>query len=444
MENVKFTLLLWAKETNGVFFRDCMDSVLAQTYQGWELIILDENSDMMVSTIVTEFFPRDERIQYRRLQKGWGLSYALNLGASHGTGDYIVFMGQHDRINEHALMSMAEEISKHHPDLVYYDHDELVGANRTNPHFKSDLNIELLRQVDYIGDFLCIRRSLYLESGGIRSTLDAAGIYDLLLRAVEKKWNIRHIPRLLYHLRISGDDLVMTKEMTEAAQKAYREYITVAEAHLARMGLPAKVHKDRHMRFWRVSMDGSDYRNHRKEYILVKDKKIRVLNRKAMDILYGYLRQEDVGVVGVRFVKNGFLIDNCGYIYDRQGIAYPACYNQSVFSEGYDYRMMLPRDVSMVDADYCLIDERVYRGVGGFDPKLTGRDIMLDFCLKVRRANRRVVYVPMVTARKSEPRTLSDQASNEYLMAKWKDVLPAGDPYYNRNLPMGLENYFLY
>ena len=68
MRDVTFTLLLWAKGTNGVFFRDCMDSILAQNYNQWELLILDENPDDMVHTIVTEFFPRDERIQYRRMQ----------------------------------------------------------------------------------------------------------------------------------------------------------------------------------------------------------------------------------------------------------------------------------------------------------------------------------------------------------------------------------------
>ena len=270
------------------------------------------------------------------------------------------------------------------------------------------------------------------------------GFYDFLLRAVEHQWKICHIPRLLYHLRVSGDDVIETREMFEMQQKAYREYLTVVEAHLKRMNLNAKIHKDRKMRYWRVTMDGSDFRNHRKEYMLVKDAKTKVHNKRAMDILYGYLRQPDVGVVGVRFVKPGFTIDNCGYIFDSQGIAYPACYNQSVFSEGYDYRMVLPQDVSMVDADYCLIDERVYRGVGGFDPQLTGRDIMLDFCLKVRRAKHRVVFVPMVTARKAEPRTISNQASNEYLLSKWGNVMAAGDPYYNRNLPLGLENYFLY
>lgn len=444
MGEVKFTLLLWAKDTNGVFFRDCMDSILAQTYDQWELIILDENSDAMVQTIVTEFFPRDERIQYRKLQRGRGLSYAMNLGAGHGTGTYVVLMGQHDRLNTRALLSMAEVVDAKHPDLIYYDHDELIGANRTNPHFKSDLNIELLRQMDYIGDFLCIRRQAYLESGGLRSHLEAAGVYDFLLRAVEHGWNICHIPRLLYHLRISGDDMVITREMMELQQKAYREYVTVVSAHLQRMHLDAKIHKDRKMRYWRVELDGSDFRNHRKEYILVKDTKTRVLSKKAMEILYGYLRQPDVGVVGVRFRKSGFLVDNCGYIYDHQGIAYPACYNQRLFSSGYDYRMSLARDVGMVDADYCLIDERVYRGVGGFDPNLRGRDIMLDFCLKVRRAKRRIVYTPAVTAHKMEARSLSDGASNEYLMSKWQKEFEAGDPYYNRNLPMGLENYFLY
>ncbi len=70
---------------------------------------------------------------------------------------------------------------------------------------------------------------------------------------------------------------------------------------------------------------------------------------------------------------------------------------------------------------------------------------MLDLCLKVIRAGRRVVFDPGVVARKKDRRAdLLIDGVNALLYEKWEDTLKEGDPFYNRNLPMGFENYRFY
>ena len=88
-----------------------------------------------------------------------------------------------------------------------------------------------------------------------------------------------------------------------------------------------------------------------------------------------------------------------------------------------------------------MIDSKLYRHVGGFGANLDGRDIMLDFCLKAKEAGRRAVYLPEVVAYRRVSEHISTQSSNGLIMERWHDQLKAGDPFYNVNLPLGLDHY---
>lgn len=97
----------------------------------------------------------------------------------------------------------------------------------------------------------------------------------------------------------------------------------------------------------------------------------------------------------------------------------------------------------MVDFRYCMIDAKVYRKLGGLDPKLSGRDQMLDFCLRAKKAGYRTIVDPGIIVKSPGKQDESSQVSHEAMLDKWADLLAEGDPYYNPNLPMGLLNYRL-
>lgn len=445
IDGKKISVLIWAKDTAEPFFKEAVESVAAQTYKNYELVILDENAGDGCRAICGEIFPHDGRLAYHRMKRHKGLSYALNAGMHRMTGDYVFFLGQHDTLAEEALKIFHDAIADNEePDVLYSDNDELVGIHRRHPHFKPDLNIELLRHKNYIGDTILIRRQCLAQTGLLNESLMAAAVYDFLLRAVEKKRSFVHVPRLLYHTRVFAEDISLTKEIRGMIESVYHEHMVVAQAHLRRMGVDAQVQRERSLGYWRLDYDGSDYAAHRSEYIVVREGNVRIRRQKVMERMYGILRQPDVGMVGVRFDKFNFTIDNCGYIFDTDGIAYPACHNQSALQGGYDERAIVPCDVSMVDPCFFMVDRKVFNKVGGFNTRLKGRALMLDLCLKVRRAKRRIVVDAQTSAMKRTKENISSQDSNALLLDLWKDTLSAGDPYYNRNLPIGLDNYRLY
>ena len=442
----KFSILIRTTETNSSFFRDAVESVIAQTHSDFELIILDETESMEVRYTCEEMFAGDDRVVYRTLKNRHGIAYAYNIGVHFSSGDHVVIMGQHDRISADTLERFAATIDAateigERADLIYTDHDELVGMNRMNPHFLPDYNEELIRHIPYISELLCFKRNLILDIGEFNENLTYFPVYDFIFRAVEAKKSILHLGSLLYHQRQkrSYDGRLRPFSAVEL-----REYSVVVAAHLKRKGFDIEASAENKNRFIQIGYLADSYKKHRDDFLFLRDKGVRAFGKDYMQKMYDVLSQPDVGIVGVRFIRFDLTIDNCGYIYGSEGIAYPACYGDPLRKPGYDGRAIIPRDVSMVDSGFCMIDAKLYRHVGGFGANLDGRDIMLDFCMKTREAGRRIVYLPDVTVIRSPGKTTSSQTSNSLLLERWHDALKAGDPYYNRNLPLGLSNYRLY
>lgn len=459
MDTPRFSIVVWTADTCEMYFRDLLESVVAQVYDNWELWIFDENEYGRLQQISGEFFPDDDRVHYRRLRNRKGQAYGYNMGFHFGGGDYFVFVGQHDRLSANTLFSLAEHIVQgEKPGMLYCDHDELKGADRVCPHFKPDFNRELLLRRNYIGNFAVISRSAAAAVGGFREKLSYAFFYDYYLRVMSRGVVVCHIPSLLYHERDLEDvisyvpssggpqnvDWSALRRQRRAYEGAsYREHRTVIQAFLLREDIAGEVSARRDRQGWNLTYSGDDYRKHRKEYIMLHDPDVRVLTAGAKERMYGYLRQPKVAVVGVGFLGQGFAIDNTGYIFDREGIAYPAFYRHSIFRNSYEHLALCPRDVSMVDFGYCMLNAKIYRRLHGLDTGLLGRDVMLDYCLRAAEAGYRVVVTPEVWASYRTKRPESSRESNEYLKDKHGELLERHDPFYNRNLPMGIENYRL-
>ena len=97
----------------------CVDSVLAQTFTDFELILVDDGSPDNCGNICDEYAEKDNRI-YVIHKKNGGLSDARNAGLDVAKGDYIIFVDSDDYI-ESDLLEKAVSVLKKHPEaLVCY------------------------------------------------------------------------------------------------------------------------------------------------------------------------------------------------------------------------------------------------------------------------------------------------------------------------------------
>lgn len=78
------------------FIKDCLESVLAQTYRNWEMIIIDDFSTDNSSDLIQKYINRDSRIKLIKHEKNSGVAIARNTGIKNAIGDYIAFLDSDD------------------------------------------------------------------------------------------------------------------------------------------------------------------------------------------------------------------------------------------------------------------------------------------------------------------------------------------------------------
>ena len=185
------------------WLRECIESVLTQTYENWELILIDDHStDPETLRCLTELAASDSRIILAKDEKRRGISAASNRGLALAKGDWVAFLDHDDLLEPDALFQNVKWLQDHpDADLIYSDEDKLTEQGFDSPIFKPDWSPDYFLSCNYVCHFTLIRRELIKQVGGFRSKFDGAQDYDLFLRVIEQTNRIDHIPRVLYHWR---------------------------------------------------------------------------------------------------------------------------------------------------------------------------------------------------------------------------------------------------
>ena len=452
--------------------------------------------------------------------------------------DYLVFLDAGDVVEPHALSSIAREFEKHPSwGMAFADRDSMqTDGKLVMPFFKPDFEPDMLRAAPFVADgLLAIRRSTFLELGGLKSASSGVERFELMLRCYESSGGsgIGHIPDVLCHR--PADERSGTAKQDEVG--ASRRI--VLQEHLDRIGTKADV-KDGvlpgtfHIRYhhggevgvsiiiptlnggavlqssvneivanteyknWElivVDMESDDAdtlafldylrafnndairvisqprsanlpallnagaRIARQDYLLFLSDSTKPVQGDWLDELLGYAVQPGVGVVGGKGIGQGDTVSNAGYILGLDGR--PAVFpdlHASQDASGYFGRLQVPGNPSAVAFTCMLTEKKLFDELGGFDEQaLAGGYSDVDYCLKVGKAGRRVVWTPfalMSQRHTTEPPTEveADEEDDEVeekrlwifpgpaaqtMFDRWLDRI-AFDPAYNRNLSLNI------
>ncbi|MCC2632545.1 MAG: glycosyl transferase family 2 [Ramlibacter sp.] len=215
--------------------RACIESVLAQSYEHWELCIADDASTQPhVREILREYEARDPRIKVCYRSENGHISRASNSALELATGDFVALLDHDDKLAEHALLFMADAIHRHPAvQVLYSDEDKLdENGDRVDPHFKSGWNPDLFYAQNYVSHLGVYRRSLLEKIGGFRAGVEGSQDQDLLLRCLPhlKDTDVVHVPRVLYHWRTVAGSTAQNPEeksyTTQAGIRALRDHFT--------------------------------------------------------------------------------------------------------------------------------------------------------------------------------------------------------------------------
>lgn len=182
----------------------CIESVRKQTYENWQLCLVDDCSTMeSVRTTLHKYEGRSRiKIEYRK--ENGHISRATNTGIALADGEYIALLDCDDLLAPNALYEMVKMLNENPEyDFIYSDEDKITedGEKRKDPFFKPDWSPDTFMSIMYTCHFSIFRKSLVEELGGMRIGYEGSQDYDLVLRIMEKTTKIGHVPRILYHWR---------------------------------------------------------------------------------------------------------------------------------------------------------------------------------------------------------------------------------------------------
>lgn len=230
-----FSIVLPTYNTPIHLLKECIESVINQTYDKWELIVVDDASE---STDLKNylFFLSESgfniKVVFREVNGH--ISAATNTAIEKTQGDYICFLDHDDVLSPHALNEVAVYLSKNSQKKVIYSDEDKINllGERTSPYFKPDFNYELLLSHNYISHFSVIKKEIVNQVGGLRIGFEGSQDYDLILRCLKVAGEnaIGHISKILYHWRIiQGSTALAASEKSyssKAGLKALQEYLS--------------------------------------------------------------------------------------------------------------------------------------------------------------------------------------------------------------------------
>lgn len=131
----KYSIVIIIKNTKK-YLRKCLDSVVNQTFQNIEIIIVDDCSDESSQDIIDKYQSQIIPIQYLYLKKSVGPGGARNCGLKIAKGDYILFIDSDDWIDIDCLQKATPVLERYHADIGMYSLVRNYDTTVTEPYFK--------------------------------------------------------------------------------------------------------------------------------------------------------------------------------------------------------------------------------------------------------------------------------------------------------------------
>ena len=192
------------------FLRAAIQSVLNQVYPYWELCIAGDDTDNQIREILEEYSSRDSRIKVVFSSENGDISHGdisqcSNSALKIATGEFISLLDPDDLLTPDALYQVVLLLNRYPTaDMIYSDEDKIDENDYLrDPFFKPDWCPDSFLSRMYTCHLGTYRRELVNAVGNFRIGYEGSEHYDLVLRLTEKTTQIFHIPKILYHWRIS-------------------------------------------------------------------------------------------------------------------------------------------------------------------------------------------------------------------------------------------------
>lgn len=222
MEKVSFIIPVY--KINEEYLRECVTSVLKQSYKNIEVILIDDGSPDNCGKICDEYAAKDDRVTSIH-QENAGVSVARNNGISRATGDYVAFVDSDDWVEENYAEKIVSAFNDKPGDIVLFGYSSEYGKTSDVHLIGKDIvyrgeEIDFLRKgiLNPIGDCLenipaspwakvftreFIKNKNLLYVPGLKRMQDNVFCFD----AYGKAENVKYVNTVVYHWRANENSV---------------------------------------------------------------------------------------------------------------------------------------------------------------------------------------------------------------------------------------------
>ena len=168
---------------------ECLDSLLNQSYDNFEVCIADDcSTNEETLEVLREYEEKYSNVHVTYRKKNGMISEASNTAIKMARGEFIALVDNDDLVERDALYYVVEALNNDKKlDMIYSDEDKIDFKGKLmEPHFKPDYSPDTLMGVNYICHLCVLRKSIVDKLGGFRKKYDGSQDYDMILRLTEK------------------------------------------------------------------------------------------------------------------------------------------------------------------------------------------------------------------------------------------------------------------
>lgn len=188
--------------------RSAIESVFLQTYQDYEIIVVDDGSDLKVAQCLEPYMGR---IRYIRHTKNRGVSAARNTGIIASQGEYVAFLDSDDIWLPEKLERQNEVFAKGwmicYCDEFWYKKDRFINQGPKHEKFGGQIFTKILDICRISPSSCSIHKSVFKKCGLFDENMRVCEDYDLWLRISSEYYIFFMQEKLIIRRAVTGDQL---------------------------------------------------------------------------------------------------------------------------------------------------------------------------------------------------------------------------------------------
>lgn len=211
------------------YIREAIESVLAQTYENFELIVVNDCSNDGTADIIAEYSRSDSRIRVFSQKKNYGCAAARNLAIEKSRGRYLAFIDSDDIWAGNKLAVQISRLESGHADLVYTSYEmvdsrgEAIKTRRLPPRTTLDM---LLKE-----NYICFSSVLLYSRTAKKYKMHSVFFHEdycFLLELLKDALVFSGEEQMLVKYRLSGQNRSRNKlNASRYRWRIYREFMGI-------------------------------------------------------------------------------------------------------------------------------------------------------------------------------------------------------------------------